>query len=154
MNETIELGLPIHSSVPGFKLLDHQQAQVTLEMIMGKRGALLAFIGGIWHQSSVRRIFWLQRHAYKFSMLETPVTLILRETISTLNGFHMSSPLPIPFPTLADEDGAVHHAYKMDRHPGVLLIDKHYILQEKWLMPTERVFPEVQEVLKTIQGIT
>lgn len=151
MRETMELGPQINLSVSNFKLPDHRNERVTLDLVTGKRGVLLAFIGGIWHQSSVRRIFWLQRHAYKFTMLETPIALIAQEPVSTLYGFHMSSPLPMPFPTLADEDGAVHRAFQMGRHPGLLLVDKNYILREKWLMPNERVFPEVSDILEVIQ---
>lgn len=151
MRETMELGPQLNLAVSNFSLPTHKDEQVSLENIIGKRGILLAFIGGIWQQSSVRRIFWLQRHAYKFTMLEIPIALIVHESIATLYGFHMSSPLSMPFPILADEKGYVHQAYQMGRHPGLLLIDKNYILREKWLMPNERVFPEVGDILQAVQ---
>lgn len=153
MYETAELGPLINFSVPGFSLLDHKQVSHSLDDLMGYTGVMLGFIGDIWQPASVRRILWLQRQVHKFSLLGAPIALIIRDHPHTLYGFHMSSPLPVPFPLLADPDGKIHQAYQMDRHPGLLLIDRQHILRDKWLMPDDRVWPKVQELAQSIQEL-
>lgn len=152
-NETFELGPTVGMTVRDFVLPDSTSAIRRLDELMGSTGILLSFVGDIWHSTSVRRILWLQHHMHKFALMGTPVALLVRDHASTLHGFQMSSPLPIPFPMLADEDGSVHAAYQMDRHPGLLLIDRQNVLRSKWLMPTERVWPRINEIVLAIQAI-
>lgn len=151
--ETVELGPSLHQQVSDFHLLSAKQEHLSLNDVMGSHGVLLGFIGNIWHEASVRRILWMQHYLHKFTALGTPATLLLHEHISTLHGFEISSPLPILFPMLADEDGAVHKAYRMDRHPGLLLIDKNRILRQKWLMPSQRVWPKPREIALAVQDL-
>lgn len=149
--ETAELGPVRNRSVANFCLLDHKNMKHTLDDLMGANGVMLGFIGDIWKPTSVRRILWLQRHVHKFALMGTPVAVLVRDYPHTLYGFHSSSPLPVPFPLLADPDGAIHKAYQLDRHPGILLIDKDYVLREKWLMPDDRVWPKFQELMQAVQ---
>jgi hypothetical protein len=41
----------------------------------------------------------------------------------------------------------------MDRHPGLLLIDHHHILRDKWLMPDERVWPKLEEITRSVHSV-
>ncbi len=152
--ETVELGPSIHHTVADFRLLNAKKQWVGLQDLMGDQGLLIGFIGNIWHPTSVRRILWMQHYFQKFIALGTPAVLLLHEHISTIYGFEISSPLPVPFPMLADEDGAVHHVYRMDRHPGLLLVDRDYILRQKWLMPSERVWPKPKEIALAIYELS
>lgn len=151
--ETAELGPIVNFGVSDFHLLDHKQLGYSLDDLMGIAGVLLGFIGDIWQPASVRRILWLQRQVHKFSLMGAPMALIIRDYPHTLYGFHMSSPLPVPFPLLADPDGKVHLTYQMDRYPGMLLIDRNHVLREKWLMPDDRVWPKVQELAQAIHNL-
>lgn len=153
MYETFELGPMIDQYVPNFSLCDHEHVYYSLDELMGQNGMLLGFIGDIWHPISVRRVLWLQRHVQKFAVMGTPVALLIRDYPHTLYGFHMSSPLPVPFPLLADSDGHIHKQYCMDRHPGLLLIDREHRLREKWLMPDDRVWPKLQELSNAVHDM-
>ena len=117
------------------------------------RGVLLGFIGDIWLPTSVRRIFWLQRHATKFTLKGAPVALLVRDQPHTLYGFRMSNPLPVPFPLLADTDGEVHRLFNMERNPGLVLLDRNLKIQAKWLMPDERVWPVMSELIKAVEAM-
>jgi hypothetical protein len=114
---------------------------------------MLGFIGDIWMPTSVRRIFWLQRNATKFALSGAPVALLVRENAHTLYGFRMSSPLPVPFPLLADVSGDVHRTYNMDVYPGLVLLDRHHLTRAKWLVPDERVWPKMQDLVKAIESL-
>lgn len=151
--ETAELGPILNSMVEDFSLSDHNNQLYTLEDLMGENGVMLGFIGDIWQPASVRRILWLQRHVQKFAQEGTPIALLVRDEPHTLYGFHSSSPLPVPFPLLADPRGHVHREYRMERHPGLLLIDQNYVLREKWLMPDDRVWPKLPQLIHSIQRL-
>jgi len=151
--ETAELGPQLNTPMMAFSLPDHANHCISLEHLMGKAGVLLGFIGDIWHPISVRRILWLQRHLSKFAEHGTPVALVVRDYPHTLDAFHTSSPLPVPFQLLADTDGGVHMHYQMDRHPGLLLIDRDLMLRQKWLMPDDRVWPKIHELLEATANL-
>lgn len=153
MYDTLELGPVLNTTAPEFTLSDHTQQPHILSDLMGQNGLLLGFIGDIWQPASVRRILWLQRHVHKFSLMGTPVALMVRDYAHTLYGFQMSSPLPVPFPLLADVDGGVHELYRMARHPGLLLIDYKGIIRAKWLMPDDNVWPRVPELVQAVQQL-
>lgn len=151
--ERFELGPELYAPAPDFVLPNYDREAVALAELMGDHGLLLGFIGDIWHAKSVRRILWLQHHVPKFAMMGVPSALLVRDEPGTLYGFHHSSPTPVPFPLLADEDGAVHQAYRMDRQPGLLLLDTAFTLQHMWLMPDERVWPRPNEIVRAIHDM-
>lgn len=153
MWETFELGPMLNVAAPDFTLSDHNHRPQQISAMLGRKGIMLGFIGDIWQPVSVRRIFWLQRHAGKFALAGTPVALLVRENPHTLYGFRMSSPLPVPFPLLADADGRIHQAYNMDRHPGLVLLDRQRSTRAKWLMPDERIWPRMQELLAAVETL-
>jgi len=148
---TLELGPPLKTKAPDFSLVNHEEKSHSLDDLMGEKGVLLGFIGDIWQPTSVRRILWLQRHVQKFANLGTPVALLIRDHPFVLFGFHSSSPLPVPFPMLSDADGEVHRAFGMDRYPGLLLLDEQRVLQQKWLVPDDRVWPKLNELIHDIE---
>lgn len=148
--ETFELGPLIDKPAIDFSLPDCNGTIYTLSGTVGEKGVILGFIGDIWHATSVRRILWLQHNLHKLAMMGTPVMLMVRDHPTTLYGFHASTPLPVPFPMLADEKGNVHSKFNMDRHPGLVLIDGDLHIRAKWLMPSERVWPKVAEIEQAI----
>ncbi len=148
-----EYGPLLNTSVPNFHLPDHRKVGYSLEDLMGSAGLVLGFINDIWQPASVRRILWLQNHVNRFSMMGTPVALLVRDQSHTLYGFQMSSPMPVPFPVLADSDGCAHTKYNMDHQPGLLLIDRHFVLRQKWLMNDERVWPKMQDLVHAAQAL-
>jgi len=151
--ETTELGPVIGSQIQNFALPDHNNERQSILDLVGGTGILLGFIGDIWQPTSVRRILWLQRHLHKFALMGTPIALLVHDEPHTLYGFHSSSPLPVPFPLLADRDGSVHRSHAMDRHPGLLLLDHHLIVREKWLVPDDRVWPKINELMGAIESL-
>jgi len=151
--ETFELGPLLNVVAPDFALSNHEHRRQSLENLMGAKGVMLGFIGDIWLPTSVRRIFWLQRNATKFALSGAPAALLVRENAHTLYGFRMSSPLPVPFPLLADVNGDVHRLYNMAQHPGLVLLDRNRVVREKWLVPDERVWPKMQELVKAIDSL-
>ncbi len=151
--DTFELGPQLNTPAPDFKLPDHNQKPQTLADVLGEQGMLLGFIGDIWQPASVRRILWLQRHVAKLALMGAPVALMVRDHPHTLYGFRVSSPLPVPFPLLADVDGAVHVQYRMDRYPGLILLDHKPLIRQKWLMPEDNIWPKMQEIVEAVQAL-
>jgi peroxiredoxin len=139
--------------IPDFMLCDHRKVSYSLGDLMGGMGLFLGFIGDVWQPTSVRRILWLQNHVHKFSLMGTPIALLVRDQPHTLYGFQMSSPLPVPFPVLADPDGSVHRLFDMERQPGLLLVDRSRSLRQKWIMSDERVWPKLQELVQAAQAL-
>ncbi len=149
----VEYGPIVNSVVPEFQLPNHASTPIKFSDLIGKNGAILGFIGDIWQPTSVRRILWLQRNVNKFALMGTPVSLLIRDHPHTLFGFHSSSPLPVPFPMLADTDGSVHQIYNMERQAGLILIDRKRIVREKWLMSPEYVWPKFTDLMTAIQRL-
>jgi peroxiredoxin len=144
-------GPAIHQLAGDFTLRNHANQHEHMVDLIGERGLLLAFIGDIWNAVNVRRILWLQRHAHHILLTGFNLTLISRDQPHTLYGFYISSALPPEFPLLSDVDGTVHRQFNMGKYPGMVLMDDHQIVQRKWLMPDDRVWPRIQEILDTLE---
>jgi peroxiredoxin len=151
VHDAFEQGPIINTYVPEFQLPDHNRVMHTRIALMGEHGMLLGFIGDIWQPASVRRILWLQRHVGKFALMGTPVAVLVRDHANTLYGFQMSSPLPVPFPLLADVEGKTHELYHMETQAGLILIDRYNRVHQKWLMLPEYVWPKLQDIVDEIQ---
>lgn len=147
----LEQGPTLFTIMPDFRLPDCHSKAHELGTLMGKTGLLLAFIGDIWHPTSVRRVMWLQHHTPKFATLGTPVAIIVRDEAKMLYGFQTSSPLPIPFPLLADTQGDVHEDYAMVGLTGLLLLDRQHRLRAKWIIPEDRVWVKLPELVAEIE---
>jgi alkyl hydroperoxide reductase subunit AhpC len=147
MYHTLELGPLINTPAPGFAARNHGHQKVSLDEVMGDKGLLLGFISDIWLPASVRRILWLQRHAGTFMRVDVNLALVICDQPQTLYGFRVSSPLPLEFPLLADVDHAVHRLYNMDELSGLVMVNANGIIRHKWLVPDERVWPNVNELL-------
>lgn len=137
---------PLNRPMPEFNLTDSANKPFDLKAVMGAKGVLLGFLGDIWRPVSVHRILGMQRSAKKFAALGWQTALIVRDQPQTLRNFHASSPLPIPFPLLADAEGKAHNAYAVER-PCLLLIDHDGILRHRWQMPPDIVLPETDAIL-------
>lgn len=148
--ETAELGPILRTQAPQFTLQDHEGHDRTLSSLVGERGLLIGFIHDIWKPASIRRILYMQRHTRTFGSEGYNVALVIVDKQYTLWTFHMSSPVTVFVPMLADPDGAVHKRYNM-LHPGLIRINADGIVCSKWMMPDEMVWPRAKEVLAECQ---
>jgi len=153
MHNTVVIGPFLNMPAPGFTIRDHQHHSQTLGDVMGKHGLLLGFIGDVWQPASVRRILWLQRHAGAFMRSGVNLALLICDQPHMLYGFRVSSPIPLEFPLLADVNHEVHKLYNMDLLSGLVLIDSDRMVRAKWLVPDERVWPQIGELLDAVQSI-
>ena len=142
---------PLNRPVPDFSLPDHNGKVFNLQAVMGTKGVLIGFLGDIWRPVSVHRIFGLQRAAKKFNVLGWQIALIIRDQPATLRHFHFSSPMPVPFPLLADTDGKSHNAYTIER-PCLLLVDHGGVLRARWQMPPDTVLPATDVILDAMHA--
>ncbi len=149
MNATAQTS-SIGRAAPNFTLPDHLSELHELASLMGAGGVLLGLIGDIWKPVSVHRILSFQRQAGKFAEAGWPVALIIRDKVETLHSFHLSSPLPIPCPLLADADGKTQERYGLERGAGLLLIDRGGLLRYKWLMSGDAIWPEFSEITRAM----
>jgi peroxiredoxin len=150
---TANFGPAMRQPAPDFVLSNHARQSEQMTHLIGERGLLLAFIGDIWNAVNVRRILWLQRHAHHILLTGFNLALISRDQPHTLYGFAISSATPPEFPLLSDVDGTVHRQFNMGKYPGMVLVDHHQIVRHKWLMPDDRVWPRIHEILETLEQI-
>ena len=151
--DTLVMGPLLQTLAPNFALLNHENEITPLDQMIGSRGLLLGFTGDIWEPASVRRILWLQRHNTQFSKMGVKSALLICDKPHMLSGYSMSSVVPLEFPLLADVDKRVHEQYNMTRYAGLVLIDSQYMLQDKWIVPDERVWPRPAELLMAIDHL-
>lgn len=154
MFNTLELGPQLKSVAPNFSLFNHENRESTLHGIMGAKGLLLGFTGDIWQPASVRRILWLQRHSSRFVRDGINVALLICDKPHMLYGFYMSSVMPLEFPLLADDKRSVHTQFRMERYAGLVLINSHGLICDKWLVPDERIWPNAQELIDSFQQLS
>jgi peroxiredoxin len=151
MLDTRELGPRLHVIAPDFLVEDQNQDKRKLDNLMGPNGLLLGFLVDVWLSASLRRIIWLQRHAPTFIRDGVHVAVVVCDQPHTLYGYSISSPEELPFPLLADIHTQVHQLYNMVNHPGIVFLDSQYTIRHKWMMPDERVWPKIQEMLEVLQ---
>lgn len=149
--QTMELGPHLTAIAPDFRVPDHTKRPHDLGDLMGERGLLLGFVGDIWQPASMRRILWLQRHAQTFIQRGMNVALLIHDDVYTVYGFYVSSPTTPDFPLLADKDAKVHALFNMARNPGLVILDSTRVIRHKWLMPDERVWPKISELLHMLE---
>ena len=153
MITTLEMGPRINVAAPEFCLVNHENIETTLPEMVGTRGLLMGFTGDIWQPASVRRILWLQRHYNQFARMGVDLALLICDKPHMLYGFSMSSTTPLKFPLLADVDRNVHKLYRMDRYAGLVLLDNNYTIRDKWIVPDERVWPRVAELVNVFETL-
>jgi peroxiredoxin len=150
---TVEIGPTLMSLAPHFELPDHKKQLQTVETLSGPNGLILGFTRDIWLPASVRRILWLVHNARSFSRMGYGVGLIICNPAHSLAGFQMTSAPEGDFVLLADAEKQAYRSYGMLIYSGLVLIDSHQLVREKWLIPEERVWPKPQEVFAAIQNI-
>ncbi len=150
---TMEIGPRLNCLAPHFSARDHASQPRHLEHLIGERGLILGFIGDIWQQTSVQRIFWLERHAHSFIRSGFNVALLIRDEPHMLYGFYISSQTPPEFPLLADVAGDIHRQFNMTTHPGLVLMDNTLTIRHKWLVPDDRVWPKLSEMMDILETI-
>jgi peroxiredoxin len=153
MFQTAELGPRLNTPAPNFTLFNHDHRERSVADLSGARGLLLGFTGDIWQPASVRRILWLQRHSVKFTRMDINIALLICDKPHMLYGFYMSTARPLEFPLLADVDRQVHRQFNMERYSGLVLLDHSLTIVDKWIVPDERVWPKVQELIESCRVI-
>ncbi len=150
---TLEMGPRLHSFASEFMLMNHNSQFLMLNSLMGERGLFLGFTGNIWDPASVRRIIWMQRHYPEFKKQGVNMALLVSDHPQKLLGYAMSSLTPVEFPLLADWDQAVHAQYHMEHYAGMVLVDCMWVIREKWIMPDERVWPHITDLMDTLKTL-
>lgn len=153
MAMTLEMGPRLDTYASEFMLTNHENRMVMLDSMMGERGLVLGFTGSVWEAASVRRILWLQRHHHQFTNLGVNLALLASERPQKLLGYAVSSLIPLEFPLLADPDRAVHAQYHMEGYAGMVLIDRSWMIRDKWIMPDERVWPRMTDLMAVIETL-
>lgn len=148
---TYELGPRLNWTAPNFTIRDHARQPHQLNNLVGNRGLILGFIGDLWQQASMQRIIWLQRHSHSFIRLGYTMALLVCDDPDTLYGFHVSSRVPPPFPMLSDMNGDIHATFNMSHYPGLVLLDQQRTVRHKWLVPDDRVWPKIQDIMGTLE---
>jgi len=146
-------GPRLHRPAPDFAARDQDGLFHRLPNLIGENGLILSFIGNIWQPANVRRIIWLQRHANSFIREGFNVALVASDDTYLLYGFYASSPVQMDFPLLADVDGHIHALYSLSQAPAMLIIDRTQVIQHKWVMPDDRVWPLMQDITEAIGAV-
>lgn len=150
----MQLAVPaLGTLAPDFTLPDHNRKPHSLQALCGERGVVLGFTGDVWRPASVRRIIWLQRHAPMLQRTGFEVALLISDQPHMLYGFYASSPTPPTFPMLADVNGKVHQLFGMQGASGMVVLDEHLHLRQSWLLPPDRVWPRLQEILDVLESV-
>src|SRR5512134_850464 len=89
--QSLELGPRLNLGAPSFSVRDHTEQPQHLNDLMGEKGLVLGFIGDIWHEASVRRMLWLQRHAHQLLRTGCNMALLICDQPHMLYGFYVSS---------------------------------------------------------------
>jgi peroxiredoxin len=152
-NVTLELGPPLSHSITNFLIRDHANKTHFLADLIGENGLMLGFISDVWNAISIQRILWLQRNFYSFKRQGVNMALVARDEPHLLYGFYVSSAMPPEFPLLADTDGRVHQALSMERFHGMVLLDHHLLVSRKWLVPDDRIWPKLHDILEDLPTV-
>ena len=144
---TREIGPRLNAIAPEFVARDHSGQPHHLRDLIGHEGLILGFIEDTWHEASVQRILWLERHAHTFINEGFNVALLICDKPHTLYGFYISSRMPPQFPLLADVNGEIHREFNMSSQAGLLLLNHSGLIQHKWLVPDDCVWPKIHEVM-------
>jgi peroxiredoxin len=150
---TLSMGPPLETYAPEFALRNHNNEPTQLGDLIGPRGLLLGFSGDTWDPASVRRILWLQRYHAPFEKQGVNLALVLCDQPHKLHGYSMSAVVPLTFPLLADENRDIHVLYNMERYAGLVLVDANWLLRDKWIVPDERVWPRIGDLLTSIEQL-
>lgn len=118
----------------------------TLADVMGAAGLFVGFGEDIWSVASVRRVLWLQRHAYQILPANINVAMVFRSDPNQLYGFQMSIPRPISFPMLADTEGTFFATYAIDDKGGFLMLLPDGTVTRTWRNPS--VMPRVSDIVR------
>ena len=118
MTATLQMGPQLMTPAPDFCAVNHDNQLLSIDDLMGEHGLVLGFTGDIWEPASVRRVLWFQRHFEDFQRLDIQLALLIGNEPYVLNGFSLSSALPLEFPLLSDVDQRVHRLYKCRVTPG------------------------------------
>ncbi|MCC6614680.1 MAG: hypothetical protein IT320_14460 [Anaerolineae bacterium] len=132
-------------------LFDHQEETCTFDSIMGERGILPVFIGDIWAPGNERVLRWINRITRPLAHEGINSVLVTSNAAHTLKGFFASSPLPLTFPLLADNDLQVRRQCAVERKNAILLIDVQGYIRAHWFI-AGRNLPRLKLVLNAIQS--
>ena len=149
----LAFGPEVDAPAPEFSVYSHNRKQHTLRSLLGERGLLVGFTGGIWNLANIRRVLWLQRYANTLEMAGVNVALLDYDDLNTLYDFAISSPVKIAFPLLADEDGQIHDAYQLQGRTALLLVDRGRVVRNAWYVGTDHVWTTPMELVQAVQTL-
>ena len=148
----IEPGIGLHEVAPEFTIPDHDNRLYHRDNLMSENGLLMGFIGDIWNPANIQRILWLQRHTSSIMRQGFGVALIVRDRPHLLYGFYVSTAKPLQFPLLSDLRGDIHDMFNMGRTPGMVMLDDQFVIRHKWLMPEDRIWPRIHDLVEVLEA--
>lgn len=148
----IEPGVGLNEVAPEFTIADHDNRVFHRDNLMGENGLLMGFIGDIWNPANIQRILWLQRHTPSIMRQGYKVALIVRDQPQLLYGFYVSTAKPLQFPLLSDLGGDIHEVFNMGRTPGMVMLDDAFVIRHKWLMPDDRIWPRIHDIVELLEA--
>lgn len=141
------------SRVPVFTVPGHDGRLLSLPALMGETALLLAFVSDISLPSTIRRAQWLQSNLPALRRLGVTVALAVPNQPHTLQNFYSSSPLPLDFPLLADEDRQLRRLFQLNRHAGLVLIHQDCRIIAQWAVPEEQTWPDLIAITSVVDAL-
>ncbi len=138
---------------PNFVAFNHDRKSFLVHTLAGSTGLLLGFVDNLWDAITIRRVMWMQRHAHKFNMNGVHTALVCQDDCHTLYDFYISSRDPLPFALLSDVQGHIHATYNFQNRVGLVLTDHQLVVQQTWLISSDRVWPRMHELLRAIEHL-
>ena len=139
--------------VPGFTAVGHDGRPLSLTALMGELGLLLAFVNDISLPSTIRRAQWLQNNLPALGRLGVRVALAVPNQPHTLQNFYSSSPAPLDFPLLADDDRQLRRLFQLNRQAGLVLITRDRRVMAQWAVPEEQTWPELAAITRVVEAL-
>lgn len=146
-----EVGPLVNHQSPDFELYNDTEQLTSLDSLLGTRGALLAFIHGTWCAGCVQTIHQLQRYARTYADSGVQVAVIAIDPPYRLNTFKLSASTPVPFPMLADESGAVHTLYNLEKLTAYVLVDNGRSVKAKFVDAGNHILPGHRTLMEAIK---
>lgn len=133
-------------SILEYPLFNYRLERFCIAQMMGEKGLFVAFAEDIWSLASVRRVLWLQRHAYQLTNADLSLAVIVKNDAQQLHGFQMSIPRPITFPILNDAQGRLFEAYGVENDKGAFIkLGKDGAIARAWKNPN--ALPRITDIL-------
>lgn len=121
--------LEVGQAAPAFSVMNDAKQRVELADLLRDQNLLLVFIHGTWCPHCVQTIYRLRRTNNIFASAGVGIAVLAIDAPEALHIFRQSAEPAIPFPLLADEDEAVHHAYDLPHLNAYFVIDQAAVVR-------------------------